>query len=209
MERFYTIIFLVGVVYTAVSFLLGGLSGALHFGGNLFSHFDAHFDAHIGGHADGHIGSHLDAHADGGHDIFSKFYVFPLKPVTIFSFLTVFGGLGLIGTKNKYYPIIVLIVSFLIGIIISTLIYKFIVVPLYKAQNTSDVSQKTLIGMKACVISPILENGFGTISYAVNGIKHNAPAKHINKKLIPLGEEVIIYCIKDNVFYVEPLNSVE
>lgn len=200
------IIFSVGVLYTAVSFLLGGLSGVLHFGGHMFSHFDTHFDTHIGGHIDGHIDSHIDGHV-GSQDILPRFFTFPLKPITIFSFLTVFGGLGLIGTKDNFYPLVVFIVAFVVGIIVSTLIYKCIVVPLYKAQNTSSVSQATLVGMKASVVSPILENGFGTICYVVNGIRHNAPAQHVNKKAISQGESVIIYLIKENVFYVEPLND--
>lgn len=202
MERVYLIIFLVGVLYTAVSFILGGVSGALHFGGHIISHFDAHFDAHMGGHID----SHIDGHA-GGHDILPRFLTFPLKPITIFSFLTVFGGIGLIGTQKNFYPIAVFAIAFAAGIIVSTLIYKCIVVPLYKAQNTSAVSQNTLIGMKASVVSPILENGFGTICYVVNGIRHNAPAQHVNKKAVSQGQEVIIYLIKENVFYVEPLND--
>ena len=95
----------------------------------------------------------------------------------------------------------------LLVVLVSFVLYKFIVVPLYKAQNTSSVSQDKLIGMKAIVISPILENGFGVISYVVNGSKYNAPAQHINKKSVLQGEEVIIYEIKNNIFYVEPLND--
>ena len=37
--------------------------------------------------------------------------------------------------------------------------------------------------------------------------EYNAPAQHINKKLVLQGEEVIIYEIKNNVFYVQPLND--
>jgi membrane protein implicated in regulation of membrane protease activity len=80
-------------------------------------------------------------------------------------------------------------------------------VPLYKAQNTSDVSQKKLIGMRAKVISAIIEDGYGMISYVVNGKRYNAPAQHISKQAIAQGEEVSIYEIKDNLFYVQPLDE--
>lgn len=186
MEHIYTVIFLVGVIYTVVTFLIGGLFGAIH----------------LGGHIDTHIDSHIDGHGSG-----PTFTVLPLKPITVVSFITVFGGVGIMGSYYKLNDICTFVLAVLSGALISFVLYKYIVVPLYKAQNTSAVSQNTLIGMKAIVISPILDNGFGVISYVVNGSKYNAPAQHINKKSVLQGEDVIIYEIKDNVFYVQPLNE--
>ena len=182
MEHIYTVIFGVGVIYTLVTFLLGGLFGIIHLGG--------------------HIDTHVDTQASG-----SIFTVLPLKPITIVSFITVFGGVGIMGNYYRLNAIYTFIIAFVIASIVSFVLYKFIVVPLYKAQNTSSVYQDKLIGMKAVVISPILDNGFGVISYVVNGSKYNAPAQHINKKSVLQGEEVIIYEIKNNTFYVQPLND--
>lgn len=186
MERVYTIIFFVGVIYTVVTFLMGGLFGIIDIG----------LDAHIDGNIDG-------SNSSGG------FPIFPLKPITIVSFITVFGGVGIIGTHYEYNWIIVFAVAAILGLMISAALYSFIVIPLYKAQNTSAVSQEELIGMTAVVISPILENGFGTIAYIVNGSKYNAPAQHVAKKAVKQGEEVLIYEIKNNVFYIEPLNNTD
>ncbi|UZW15450.1 NfeD family protein [Clostridium pasteurianum] len=180
MERIYTIIFFVGVIYTLVTFLFGGLLGII----------DAGLDAHI------------DTSLDG-----SDPFILPLKPITIVSFITVLGGVGIIGTHYKFNWIAILVISIILGLIVSVLLYRFIVVPLYRAQNTSAVYQEKLIGMTAVVISPILENGFGTIAYVVNGSKYNAPAQHVGKEEIKQGQEVLIYEIKNNVFYVEPLND--
>lgn len=182
MEHLYTVIFLIGVIYTVVTFLIGGLFGII--------------DLH------GHIDTHIDSHGSG-----PTFTVFPLKPITIVSFITVFGGVGIMGNHYKLNQIYTFVLAVMSGSIVSFILYKYIVIPLYKAQNTSAVSQNALIGMKATVISPILENGFGVISYVVNGSKYNAPAQHINKKSVLQGEEVIIYEIKDCVFYVQPLNE--
>ena len=192
----YTVIFLVGVIYTVVTFLMGGLLGLAHIDG----HFDTHVDAGFHGHLDTHIDTHIDTGAS------PTFAVFPIKPITVVTFLTVFGGIGVIGTKEGINPIILPILAALAGLIVSFILYRFIVVPLYKAQNTSAVTQDKLIGLKAMVISPILAEGFGTIAYEVNGRKCNAPAQHVGKKAVAQGEEVIIYEIKNNVFYVEPLN---
>lgn len=178
MEHIYNVIFLVGVIYTVVTFLIGGLFEAIHL--------------------DGHIDTH------GSEPTFT---VLPLKPITIVSFITVFGGVGIMGNYYKLSELYTFVLAIVLGGIVSFALYRCIVIPLYKAQNTSAVSQNTLIGIKAVVISPILENGFGVISYVVNGSKYNAPAQHINKKSVLQGEDVIIYEIKDTIFYVQPLNE--
>jgi membrane protein implicated in regulation of membrane protease activity len=186
MEHAYIILFLVGVIYTVITFLLGGFFDIIHLGGDI----TAHIDGGLGGHG---------ANVGGG--------ISPLKPITIVSFLTVFGGIGIIGTNHGINPIITFIVAFVAGFIISFSIFTFIIVPLSKAQNTSAVYQDKLIGMEAVVISRIMENGFGTIGYVVNGSKYNAPAQHVSKKAVEQGEKVLIYLIKDKIFYVEPLDN--
>lgn len=182
MEKIYTIIFLVGVIYTLVTFLIGDLFGAIHL--------------------DGHIDAHMDSQG-----AFNGFSLLPLKPITIVSFITVFGGIGILGTTYKLNAIITFILAAISGIVISSVLYRIVLIPLYKAQSTSSVFQNELIGIKAKVISPIFENGFGTIAYVVNGSKYNAPAQHISKKSVSQGEDVMIYEIKNNVFYVQPLND--
>jgi membrane protein implicated in regulation of membrane protease activity len=195
MEQVYTIIFWVGVIYTVVTFLMGGLLGLVHLDGQVDTHVDTHFDTHI----DTHIG---------GHGVSPTFTIFPLKPITIVSFLTVFGGIGMIGTYRGLDAVLLFIMALVSGLITAFILYRFIVVPLYKAQNTSAFSRKKLIGMQAKVISPILDEGFGTIAYVVNGKKYNGPAQHVGKKSVAQGEEVIIYEIKNNTFYVQPLNEI-
>lgn len=186
MEHVYIIVFWVGVIYTLVTFLLGGLLDVIH----------------IGGHIDTHVDTHIDTQGSG-----PIFTISPLKPITIVSFITMFGGVGIMGNYYGLSEIFTFILAVILGIMVSFTLYRFVVVPLYKAQNTGAVSQDKLIGMKAIVISPILENGFGVISYVVNGNKYNAPAQHISKKSILQGEDVIIYEIKNNVFYVQPLDE--
>lgn len=100
---------------------------------------------------------------------------------------------------------IAVILAITIVLIACYLIYKYMAIPLYRAQNSGAVSYDELIGRKAVVVSPILEKGFGTISYIVNDNKYNAPAKHLGNLFIEKGQEVIIYKIENNIFYVEIL----
>ncbi len=198
MEQVYTIVFWVGVLYTVVTFLMGGLFGLVHLDG----HIDTHVDTHIDTHFDIQCDTHIDTAG-----VSPTFTIFPLKPITIVSFLTVFGGIGMMGTNNGLNAVLLFMVALASGLITAFILYKFIVVPLYKAQNTSAFSRNKLIGMQAKVISPIMEQGFGTIAYVVNGRKYNAPAQHVGKKAVAQGEEVIIYEINNNTFYVQPLNE--
>lgn len=194
MEQVYTIVFWVGVLYTVVSFLMGSLFGLVHLDGNIDTHVDTNFHTHI------------DTDF-GGHGVSPTFSISPLKPITIVSFLTVFGGIGMIGTYKGFNSVLLFIMALASALVTAFILYRFIVVPLYKAQNTSDVSKKKLIGMRAKVISAIIEDGYGMIAYVVNGKRYNAPAQHISKQAIAQGEEVSIYEIKDNLFYVQPLNE--
>jgi len=57
-----------------------------------------------------------------------------------------------------------------------------------------------------CWASTIMEGGFGRISYVVRDNTYGAPARHMEGSRVPQGAHVMIYEIKDNVFYVTELN---
>jgi hypothetical protein len=194
MDKVYTIIFLVGVIYTVVTFLMGSLFS--------FAHLDGHIDTHVDCGIEGHLDTHID-----GVGTSPTLTVSPLKPIVIVSFLTVFGGIGMMGTRYGLNSILTFLLALISGRIVSYVLYKFVVVPLYKAQNTSAVFQQSIVGTSAVVISSIMQDGFGTISYVVCGSKHNAPARNRTNEAVAQGEEVIICEIKNNVFYVELLNE--
>lgn len=146
------------------------------------------------------IGGDIDL--DGDLPWFSIF-----KPVTIVPFITVFGGVGLIGINSGINQIVTFCFALVLGFIVSFSINKFIITPLRKAENTSAPTNEDLIGIKATVISTIFENGFGTISYSFKGNKYNSPAKNLDGKEIKKGEEVQVREIREKIFYVVPLKS--
>lgn len=131
------------------------------------------------------------------------------NPLVAVSFLTVFGGMGIMGINYfKWNSIIIFLVAISSGIIISTLLYNFIAKPIYRSENTSDVSRAQLIGTTAEVTSDILANGYGTINYTVNSIRYTAPAKHIDQKAVKQGEKVFICKIEENTFYISEVSSI-
>ncbi len=141
----------------------------------------------------------LDIGGDGGFDGFFS----SLKPIIIVSFVTVFGGIGLI-TINSLPWYLSLLISTVSALILALLINRFIIIPLYKAQNTSSPIKSELIGREASVINTILKNNYGSITYSYKGNTYTSPARNLEEDEIKQGASVVIIKIEDSVFYVMP-----
>lgn len=126
----------------------------------------------------------------------------PFKPSIIAAFLVVFGGVGLLLIENImiYFAFTFAAAA---GLAVSYLIYRFIYVPLYKAQNTSAVDIQSLVGRTAKVTESIPQGGYGKITYYVNGNTYNSPAKAESGGAISRNTEVEIKAIVENTYYVE------
>ena len=139
-------------------------------------------------------------------DIESPSFSF-LQPKLIAIFLTVMGGLGLILDPIMYGFVggagIVLFASFLGALFVSGLIHRLVIVPLYKAQNTSAFDKQATIGISAEVISPIPQGGYGKIRYSISGSTVTSPAKSDDGNAIDSGEYVDIIYIEKNTYFVK------
>ncbi len=173
MLTIYQVCFRVGVLFTIVSFILGQFLDFMDFDGDLDLDGDIHGIA-----------------------------VSPFKPVVITAFITVFGGVGIMGLDKELSQILTLIVAVIAAFVVAWLFYKLVIVPLHKAQNTSAISQTEIIGFKAKVDLTITGTSFGKISYVIGGNTYTAPAKSQNGEDILKDEIVVISSIKDNVFFV-------
>lgn len=211
MDIVYKIVFIVGLLYTFVSVIINGISGALHLG-----HHAGHLDGDLGGHVAGDTGhsGDVNGHAHSGHHSsiqhsFLSWFSILINPLVAVSFLTVFGGIGILCTEYfNWAAVLIFFVALASAVIVSFLLYRYIALPLYKSENTSDVSREALISMPAEVISPILEDGFGKIRYVVNDIRHTAPAKHIDGKSVEQGKRVVICKLDNSVFYVSEIEEI-
>lgn len=133
----------------------------------------------------------------------------PLSPMIYLIFLTVFGGLGMICLKfeNPLPMSACILIAFAAAVFVSCFVWKIIIKPLKKAQNTSAPDMEELIGVLGRVHEKILKNGFGEITYCVHGNTFTSPAKALNGGMLKAGEEIVICEIKDGVFYVTPFNN--
>lgn len=174
MEKVYYVSFIIGIVYSVLSVILGGILDIFNIGSDIDLGFEFPFAS-------------------------------LLKPAVVISFLTVFGGIGLIGTNKGWKYTIFL--AIILGLAVAITIWRGILVNLAKAQNTSSVKREELIGVEAVVIETILEEGVGAISYVVNGNKYSSPARSIDGSKINRGEKVIITNIKASTFFVITLSD--
>lgn len=128
----------------------------------------------------------------------------PISPTLFVLFTTIFGGVGWLLTEHFIYiPMSLTILAAVVtGIFICYLMNHLVILPLRKAQNTSTPELDELIGVKAIVTETIGPNGFGEISYVVNGNSYTSPAKATNNNEIKSGKEVAICWIEEHVFYV-------
>lgn len=184
MLKLFQVFFYTGVLYTVISFLLGHLLDFAGAGADVDVDVDIDLEADIHGAA-----------------------VSPLKPVTIAAFATVFGGTGMILLKNSYSTLASLAAAAALGLIVSYLLYRLIIVPLSRAQSTSAVSQAELIGGLAHAVLTMEDNNFGRIKYTVEGNSYSAPAKSIDGNIIAKGAPVVIIDIKKNIFYVKEIKG--
>ncbi|SDK41775.1 hypothetical protein [Natronincola ferrireducens] len=190
MFKVFDICFKTGALFAVVSFALGQIFNFMGAGGDIDVDVDLDVDLDFD--------SDTDSHGSGNT-------VTPLKPVVITAFITVFGGVGLISLNRGIESFLATIIASASGLIVSTLLYKLVIVPLHKAQNTSAISQKELIGHRAKVKLEIKANVFGSIVYSKGGNTYSAPAKSREGVDIKRGEEVIIIAIEKGVYYVEKI----
>ena len=172
MRVLYYVFFCIGVVYTLISLVLGGVFDGLDIGG------EGAFDGFLSG----------------------------LKPILIISFATVFGGIGLL-TIDSWVWYFSLGISAGSALLISYTINKYVVKPLYRAQNTSSPKREELIGNRGTVVNAIPENSFGSISYCYKGNTFTSAAKSLKGERIEQGREIFIVKIENEVFYVKEKNS--
>ncbi|MBI3415039.1 MAG: NfeD family protein [Verrucomicrobia bacterium] len=173
METIYLICFGVGLLFTIISAF-----GAHLFGGH---------DVHAGG-----VGA--GGHADAGFDHGGMPGMSPISPTSIASFITAFGGLGLVfsnidATKNVF---ISAPLAFAGALVIAAGILWLFNQAFRRTQSSSESHVASLVGQTATIITPIPENGVGEIAYVQTGTRYTAAARAENGAAIPAGQTVKI-----------------
>ena len=180
----YLVCFGVGLLFTIVSALMADVFGGHDVGG-------------------GHDGA--GGHAEAGFDSNDMPGFSPLSPTTIASFVTAFGGIGMVlsrieATRSAW---INLPLSLLGGFVIAALVFVLFRAIFRRTQGSSEAQVSKLAGTTATIITPIPANGVGEIAYVNGGSRYTAPARSVSGAEIANGQAVRITRIVGAQFYVE------
>jgi hypothetical protein len=184
LSDFYLMCFLVGLIFSAVSFLLGGSHA--HIGHGLHFHLGHGHGAHFHGH---HAGTHGDN--------VSFFNV-----ATVTAFLAWFGGAGYLLTRYSSVVIwVALTSSVLAGLTGAGLIFWFLL-KLAATEQPLDPADYDLIGALGKLSTNIRSGGTGEMIFPQQGARKAVGARSENGTAIPKGTEVVITRYEKGIAYV-------
>jgi len=198
----YLVLLIVGFVFVALSFLMGGIGdtdgGADHdVGGG---------DHDVGGHdAGGH-----DVHADHGAD--SQDHqrgLSPLSPLVLSLFATYFGAFGFIfGLGIPEWNEIAIAIAAMVATVILAAVSYFGIVRIFVKSQASSVHKTTeLVGSLGEVTTAIPRDGAGVVDYVARGSRCSSTARA--PEAIPRGATVRIVKVVNNVLTVEKVNELD
>jgi len=119
--------------------------------------------------------------------------VSPLSPITIASFITAFGGIGVIASQFfKIDPRWSLVWATGGAVVLSGLMYLFYSQFLIKSQGSSEVKAGELIGLPAEVSVPIGAGATGQVAYNTKAGRMLSMARAVDGGEIPRGQLVKI-----------------
>lgn len=181
----YFTLLIVGVVYAVVILVAGELHD-FDFGGS-------------------------DVDFSGGHDVsfdHGEVSVTSLSPVTVASFVTAFGALGLISTglfeaSSQASLLWAALGALVVAAIAHFAFGYFLIAP----QGSSEVTSRYVVGATGEVITPIDEGRLGEVAFVARGSRMTTSARAARGRSIPRGTEVIIERMVGNVAIVKPLEE--
>jgi membrane protein implicated in regulation of membrane protease activity len=177
----YAICLVTGLLFTMLTVMLGHF-----FGGG----------GHVAG-SGGHVEAGADTSDQPGMSVFS--------PTVIASFITAFGGFGLIFSQFAATKPAIISAPLSIGggVVVAGAMYFFFGAIFRHTQSSSESRVAALVNTEATVITPISANGVGEIAYVVGGTRYTAPARAEDGFFIGNGQTVTIVRVVGTQFYVK------
>jgi membrane protein implicated in regulation of membrane protease activity len=194
----YFFLFALGVGYAIIAAVMGGLS-----------HVDVPgVDIDVPG-VDLHPGEadiHLDlpfAH-DVSHDVdHPEVGLSPLSPITIATFITTFGGVGLIvNNLTILAPVPGLLIAAVSGLVLSGAMFLVYTRVFTAVQGSSEVQIGELVGLSGQVGAPIPEGKVGEVVLVARGARVRSSARSADGRAIPRGAMVEVVEETGNVVIV-------
>lgn len=183
-------IFLVGVIFSSFSLILGG-------------HGDHDF-GHDFSHDTDHSGDHGGDHSGGGLANFFSVGMLSIRGFALFS--TGFGGAGMIAQIYSGRTLFSTIVGSIFGYVFALLL--LLIVKMLRAQESNSlIDTKTAVGASGTVVTSIPDKGIGEIRCIISGVQMTKTAVSKNGVLIRSGTRVRIEEVDGATMIVVPINA--
>jgi len=112
----------------------------------------------------------------------------PLSPTTIASFITAFGGVGMIlSAWRDPFGVDQCALGYPGGLLVACLVFWLFRTVFRRTQGSSESKVAQLVGAPATVITPISSDGVGEIAYVQSGSRYTAPARVKRAPPSPMG----------------------
>ncbi|MBN1955348.1 MAG: hypothetical protein JW900_09895 [Anaerolineae bacterium] len=130
----------------------------------------------------------------------------PLSPITLATFVTVFGGSGvLLNNFTAVSPLLSLLISTVNGLAVAGVMFLLYARLLAGLQASSEVEVGELVGKVGEVIAPIPAGKVGEIALVVRGSRMTATARSAEEgRAIARGAVVVVTQVVGNVVEVKP-----
>jgi RNA polymerase sigma factor (sigma-70 family) len=183
----YAVCFGVGLLFALLSVLLGHLG------------HDSHVEINHGHGANGHAEAGFGTNDMPGFE--------PIGPTTIATFVTAFGGIGMVlnqsdsETLHRFSGVFAALGALGIAALVGwgfTIVFRW-------AQGSSEGRIAEVSGLTATVITPIPPGGVGEIAYVQAGTRYSAPARAEAPTFVAQGATVKITRVIGTQFYVTAL----
>jgi membrane protein implicated in regulation of membrane protease activity len=127
-----------------------------------------------------------------------------ISPTVIASFLTAFGGLGVIFSRINFLssPWLSLPLSTFGGAFIAAIVFMVFNKIFLATQSSSEGRVRELVGQRATVLTPIVPGHVGEIAYVQGGTRYTAPARTEEDRTLASGTTVYIVRVTGSEFYV-------
>lgn len=207
--------FLLGLVLTVLSVVLGGGHFGLGHHGLHLPHPDGAHGPHglaggngahlgAGGHAAGGLqGGHAHGCGEGGSE--APLGMSPFNLTALTAFVAWFGGAGYLAlTGWAVASWLALAVALLAGAVGWLAVQLFFTRVLLRAERSMDPADYRLEGTVARVSVPLAPGRTGEIQYTLGGVRHSDGARPLDGTPIPRGAEVVIARYERGIAYVQP-----
>ena len=132
--------------------------------------------------------------------------VSPLSPITVATFITTFGGVGVLSTSVfNLDPRLGLLLAVASALGTAGIMYLVVSQFLVRSQASSEMHRSELLGMQAEVTVPIGESSPGQVTYVTKSGRMSSMARSIDGNAIPRGQFVTIVRIIGPQVLVKPL----